>query len=90
MERTIGYFERYELFQPKERDAERTDATIRSVAAQVDEWYDSFWDICMKHCEGNLQAAEHIMDSSVFMFYYRVRQKAKYAEWYNERMKAGS
>jgi hypothetical protein len=87
MERTIGYFERYELFQSKERTAKRPDA-LRSVEAQVDDWYDGFWDICMKHNEGNLQAAEHMMDTGVFMFYYRIRQKTQYAQWYNEQMKS--
>jgi hypothetical protein len=42
----------------------------------------------MKHCEGNLQAAEHMMDTSVFMFYYRIKQKAQYVQWYNEQIKS--
>jgi len=41
----------------------------------------------MKYNEGNIQAAEHFMDTSVFMFYYRIRQKAEYNKWYNEQMK---
>jgi len=86
MERTVGYFDRYELFQSKKGAAQRPDATIRSVDAQVDDWYDGFWDIAMKYCEGDLQAAEHMMDTSVFMFYYRIKQKAHYTKWHNEQM----
>lgn len=57
----------------------------------VDEWYDSFWDIAMKYNEGDIRAAEHFMDTSVFMFYYRIRQKSKWADWHNEQVKqAGS
>jgi hypothetical protein len=52
----------------------------------VDEWYDGFWDIAMKYNEGDMRAAEHMMDASVFMFYYRIRQKAQYAKWHNEQM----
>jgi len=40
----------------------------------------------MKYCDGDLQAAEHMMDTSVFMFYYRIKQKAHYAKWHNEQM----
>lgn len=86
MEGTIRYFDRFELFQSKGGNAEQPDA-LRSVAARVDEWYDGFWDIAMKYNEGNIQAAEHFMDTSVFMFYYRIRQKAEYNKWYNEQMK---
>ncbi len=89
MERAVGYFEQYELFQPKERSAEQPAASTRSISAQVDEWYDGFWDIAMKYNEGNLQAAEHMMDTSVFMFYYRIKQKAAYIRWHNEQQKPG-
>jgi len=40
----------------------------------------------MKYNEGDIRAAEHMMDTSVFMFYYRIRQKAQYAKWHNEQM----
>jgi hypothetical protein len=41
----------------------------------------------MKYCEGDIQAAEHMMDTSVFMFYYRIKQKAQYGQWYSEQVK---
>lgn len=88
MERTIGYFARYDLFQHKERQPERDNAAkLKSVAAQVDDWYDSFWDIAMKYNDGDVRAAEHFMDCSVFLFYYRIKQKAQWLEWHNEQVK---
>jgi hypothetical protein len=91
MERTVGYFDRFELFQPKNGNAERAAAaSTTSVGAQVDAWYDGFWDISMKYCEGNIQAAEYLMDTSVFMFYYRIKQKAHYAQWHNEQQQRRS
>lgn len=88
MERTVRYFDRFELFQNKEQQPERADAaTLTSVTIQVDDWYDSFWDVAMKYNEGNIEAAEHFMDCSVFMFYYRLRQKAKWVEWHNKQVK---
>lgn len=59
-----------------------------SVAAQVDEWYDNFWDVSLKYNEGDIRAAEHFMDTGVFMFYYHIKQKANYAQWHNEQMKS--
>ncbi|MCB0697704.1 MAG: hypothetical protein KDC07_10085 [Chitinophagaceae bacterium] len=58
-----------------------------SVPARVDEWYDSFWDIALKYCEGNVRDAEHFMDTGVFNFYYRIRQKANWLKWHNEQFK---
>ena len=90
MERTVGYFDRFELFQNKGGQPERAAAaTLKSVTAQVDDWYDSFWDISMKYCEGDVRAAEHFMDTSVFMFYYRIKQKAAWVGWKNEQAKNG-
>ncbi|MEZ5017007.1 MAG: hypothetical protein R2800_08130 [Flavipsychrobacter sp.] len=87
MEGAVRYFDRYELFQNKDRQPQRPDAHLRSVATQVDEWYDNFWDVALKYNDGNLQAAEHFMDTSVFMYYYRVKQKAAWVDWHNEEMK---
>ena len=42
----------------------------------------------MKYCEGNVEAAERFMDTSVFMFYYRIKQKSAYINWQNEMRKA--
>ena len=89
MERTVGYFDRFELFQNKDGQPERAaTTTLQSVDTAVDDWYDNYWDIAMKYCEGNVQAAEHFMDTSVFMFYYRIKQKAGWVKWHNEQMKA--
>ena len=89
MERTISYFDRFELFQRKDGATEQPDAPVlASITSRVDEWYDSFWDIALKYCEGDIKAAEHFMDTSVFMFYYRIKQKANWLKWYNEQMKA--
>jgi hypothetical protein len=44
----------------------------------------------MKYNEGDIEAAEHFMDTSVFMFYYRMKQKAAYAQWHNEQIRAHS
>lgn len=88
MEGVVRYFDRYELFQQKNGNPKQPDTAIRSVAAQVDEWYDNFWDIALKYNEGDLQAAEHFMDTSVFMLYYRIKQKAAYAQWHNEQVKS--
>ena len=88
MERAVGYFDRFELFKDKKGQPERAATEpLKSVAAQVDDWYDSFWDIAMKYCEGNVRAAEHFMDTSVFMFYYRIKQKATWAAWHNKQVK---
>ena len=38
----------------------------------------------MKYSEGDIRAAEHFMDTSVFMFYYRIKQKAAWVEWKNK------
>lgn len=85
MERTVGYFDRFELFQNKNGQSERTTSTaLKSVTAQVDDWYDSFWDIALKYCDGDVKAAEHFMDTGVFMFYYRIKQKAAWVQWKNE------
>jgi len=43
----------------------------------------------MKYCEGDIRAAEHFMDTSVFMFYYRIKQKAAWVGWKNEQAKTG-
>ncbi|WP_276135029.1 hypothetical protein [Polluticoccus soli] len=58
------------------------------MATRIDDWYDSFWDIAMKYCEGNVEAAERFMDTSVFMFYYRIKQKAAYVNWHNRQMRS--
>jgi hypothetical protein len=88
MERSIQYFERYELFQPKGGGAERdTAAALKPVATRVDEWYDSFWDAALKYCEGNIAQAEEFMNTNVFMYYYRIRQKAAYIQWHNDSLK---
>ncbi|RYE04714.1 MAG: hypothetical protein EOP51_35085 [Sphingobacteriales bacterium] len=88
MERTIRYFDKYELFQSKTGGTERAaTTTLQSVADKVDKWYDSFWDISMKYCEGNIAEAEQFMDTSVFMYYYRIRQKASYVLWHNQQLK---
>lgn len=89
MERTIRYFERYQLFQNSGRQPERTTPnSLKSVAATVDDWYDSFWDISMKYCDGDIKAAEHFMDTSVFMFYYRIKQKATWLSWKSKQAQA--
>jgi hypothetical protein len=44
----------------------------------------------MKYCEGSVDAAERFMDTSVFMFYYRIKQKAQYNNWHNEQLKNSS
>lgn len=89
MERTISYFDRFELFQNKDGQPERATTTaLISVTTSVDDWYDSFWEIALKYCDGNLRAAEHFMDTSVFMFYYRIKQKASWLKWQNQQMKA--
>lgn len=41
----------------------------------------------MRYTEGDLRAAEHFIDTTVFMYYYRIRQKAAYITWHNEQMK---
>ncbi|MCB0699136.1 MAG: hypothetical protein KDC11_04775 [Chitinophagaceae bacterium] len=88
MERAVGYFDRFELFQNKNRQPERiATEPLKSVATQVDDWYDGFWDISMKYCEGDVRAAEHFMDTSVFMFYYRIKQKADWVEWHHKQVK---
>ena len=85
MEGVVRYFDRFELFQNKNGQPERTAAEpLKSVASTVDDWYDSFWDISMKYCDGDVRAAEHFMDTSVFMFYYRIKQKAQWMKWHNE------
>jgi hypothetical protein len=54
------------------------------VGTRVEEWYDGFWDIAMKYNEGDIRAAEHFMDAGVYMFYYRIKQKAAYFNWRKE------
>jgi hypothetical protein len=44
----------------------------------------------MRYNEGDVKAAEHFMDTSVFMFYYRIKQKTAYAKWYEAQMKEGN
>jgi hypothetical protein len=41
----------------------------------------------MKYCDGSIEAAERFMDTSVFMFYYRIKQKTAYVNWQSEQMK---
>ena len=85
MEGVVRYFDRFELFQNKNGQSERTATEpLKSVGATVDDWYDSFWDISMKYCDGDVRAAEHFLDTSVFMFYYRIKQKAQWMTWHNE------
>lgn len=41
----------------------------------------------MQHCEGDLKAAEYMMDCGVYMFYYRMKHKAIYAAEIEKQMK---
>jgi hypothetical protein len=85
MERTVGWFDQYGLFQQAAGNIERADAAaIKSISGRVEAWYDGFWDIAMKYNEGDVRAAEHFMDTGVYMFYYRIKQKAGYYNWKKE------
>lgn len=41
----------------------------------------------MKMCEGNIEAADYMLDTTVYNWFYRMQQKAKYGKWMEKQMK---
>jgi len=53
----------------------------------IDKWYASFTDTAYRLNEGNVTEAENMMDCSVYMWYYRMKNKIAYIDWHNEKTK---
>lgn len=84
MARIIKSFDRYGLF---DKSGQRASDPYASVEGKISDWYKSFNDIAYGYCEGDVQKAEHFLDCSVYMFYWRMVQKKDYIEKYNESIK---
>lgn len=57
------------------------------MTAKIDKLYDSYRQMALRHCQGDTQKAEYYLDTSVYMYYYRLVQSNEYITWHNEQIK---
>lgn len=77
-----GTFDRYGLFS--DTGGSVTGNEYKSVATKIDDWYGSFNQIAYRSNDGDFEKAERFLDCSFYMFFWRLKQKKDYSDWYKE------
>jgi hypothetical protein len=43
----------------------------------------------MKMCEGDVQQADYMLDTTIYNWFFRIQQKTRYSKWMQEMIKNG-